>query len=267
MSNYFSIDESFVPLLKLKLLAGRNLSAAIATDAKQGFLINEAFVRQMGWKNPIGQKLVGMDHTGQVVGVVNNFNYSSVHNPIAPLILIYKTMKPVSVLVKVAPGNLNIVKNTWNTYFPETPFDFSFLDSKFNTIYQKDITTIKLFNYFTVLSILIACLGLYGLAFLVASQRAKEIGIRKVLGAALSQLLVLLAKDFVKLVAVAAIIAIPLTLLIMNKWLATYAYHVAISWWILMIPVIAIMLISLLVISYQTIKAALSNPVKSLKSE
>ncbi|HZY39210.1 MAG TPA: ABC transporter permease [Mucilaginibacter sp.] len=267
MSNYFSIDESFVPLLKLKLLAGRNLSAAIATDAKQGFIVNEAFVLQMGWKNPIGQKLVGFDHTGRVVGVVNNFNYSSVHNPIAPLILIYQAMKPISVLVKVAPGNLDIVKNTWKTYFPDTPFDFSFLDSKFNTVYQKDITTIKLFNYFTALSVLIACLGLYGLAHLVAVQRTKEIGIRKVLGAALSQLLMLLAKDFVKLVVVAGFIAIPLTLLIMDKWLATYAFHIAVNWWIMVIPVVAMVLISLIVISYQTLKAALSNPVNSLKSE
>ena len=267
MSNYFSIDQDFVPLLNLKLLAGRNFSAMIATDAKQGFVVNEAFVHQMGWKKPIGQEIEGMDHKGRVVGVVNNFNYSSVHNPIAPLIMIYKAMRPMSVLIKVAPDKLDIVKNTWKNYFPETPFDFSFLDGKFNTIYQKDITAIKLFNYFTALSILIACFGLYGLAYLVASQRTKEIGIRKVLGAAISQLLVLLAKDFVKLVAIAAVIAVPITLLIMNKWLATYAFHVAISWWILTIPVFTILLISLLVISYQTVKAALSNPVNSLKSE
>ena len=267
MSNYFSIDENFVPLLKLKLLGGRNLSANVATDLKQGFLINEAFVHQMGWQHPVGQEIEGMDHKGRVVGVVNNFNYSSMHNPIAPLIMICKAMKPMSALVKVAPGDLGVVKSVWKTYFPETPFDFSFLDSKFNDTYQKDITTIKLFNYFTALSILIACLGLYGLAYLVASQRSKEISIRKVLGAAISHLLVLLTKDFVKLVAIAAVIAVPLTLLIMNKWLSTYAFHVAINWWILMLPVIGIILISLLVISYQTIKAALSNPVKSLKSE
>ena len=267
MSNYFSIDESFVPLLKLKVLAGRNLSENVATDAKQGFLINEAFVHQMGWRHPVGQEIEGMDHKGRVIGVINNFNYSSVHNPIAPLILIYKAMKPTSALVKVAPGDLDVVKNTWKTYFPDTPFDFSFLDSKFNAIYQKDITAIKLFNYFTALSILIACFGLYGLAYLVAAQRTKEISIRKVLGAAISHLLVLLAKDFVKLVTLAALIAMPLTLLIMNKWLATYAFHVAINWWVLILPVIAIVFISLLVISYQTLKAAFSNPVKSLKSE
>jgi putative ABC transport system permease protein len=176
-------------------------------------------------------------------------------------------MKPMAVLVKIDPKNLNAVKNTWHTYFPDSPFDFSFLDSKFNSIYQKDIATIRLFNYFTALSILIACLGLYGLAYLVALQRKKEISIRKVLGAALGQLLALLAKDFVKLVLVAGFIAIPLTLLIMNKWLATYAYHVAISWWIMLAPIVAMVMISLIVISYQTIKAALSNPVNSLKNE
>jgi putative ABC transport system permease protein len=267
MSNYFSIDENFIPLLKLKLTAGRNLSSAIATDAKQGFVVNEAFVRQMGWKYPIGQNMEGMDHKGRIVGVVNNFNYSSMHNPVAPLILIYKAMKPMSVLVKVDPKNLDAVKTVWHSYFADSPFDFSFLDSKFNSIYQKDITTIRLFNYFTALSILIACLGLYGLAYLVALQRKKEISIRKVLGAALSQLLTLLAKDFVELVLVAGLIAIPLTLMIMNKWLATYAYHVAVSWWIMLLPVVAMVMISLIVISYQTIKAAMSNPVNSLKNE
>lgn len=185
------------------------------------------------------------------------------HNPIAPLIMIYRTMKPVSILVKINPNNLN----TWHSYFPDVPFSYSFLDDAFNTTYQKDITSIKLFNYFTMLSILIACLGLYGLAYLVATQRTKEIGIRKVLGAAISQLLILLGKDFIKLIALAAVLAIPVTWLIMNKWLTSYAYHISINWWLLLMPVFAILLISVLVISYQTIKVAVTNPVKSLKSE
>jgi len=267
ISNYFMVDAQFIPLLNMKLIAGRNFSEAMVTDKKEGFIVNEAFVKQMGWKNPIGQPIEGFFHKGHVTGVVKNFHYSSMHNPIAPLVMVYGAPKATSVFAKIAPSQLKQVKATWQTYFPDFPFNYNFLDDDFNNVYQKDIMSIRLFNYFTALSILIACLGLYGLAYLVAAQRTKEIGIRKVLGAAINQLLVLLAKDFVKLIAVATVIAMPVTLIIMNKWLAAYAYHIAISWWLLLTPVFAIMLISIIVISYQTIKVAVTNPVKSLKSE
>lgn len=267
MSNYFMIDDQFIPLLNMKLIAGRNFSEAIITDKKEGFIVNEAFVNQMGWKKPIGQSIEGFDHKGLVTGVVKNFHYSSMHNPIAPLVMVYSSPKPTSVFVKIRPDQLKMVKAAWQNYFPDVPFSYNFLDDRFNALYQKDITSIKLFNYFTVLSIFIACLGLYALAYLVATQRTKEIGIRKVLGAALRQILMLLAKDFVKLIALAAILAIPLTWLIMSKWLTSYAYHISISWWLLTLPVLTILIISIIVISYQTIKVALANPVKSLKSE
>ena len=267
MANYFFIDDKFIPLLNMKLIAGRNFSEALSTDKKAGFIVNEAFVQQMGWKKPIGQAIEGFDHKGYVTGVVKNFHYSSLHSPIAPLVMVYGAPKAMSVLAKVNPEQLQQVKTTWQHYFPDIPFTYNFLDDGFNAMYQKDITSIKLFNYFTILSILIACLGLYGLACLVAMQRTKEIGVRKVLGAAVRQILVLLAKDFVKLVALASAVAIPLTWLIMNKWLTTYAYHIAISWWLLMLPAFLILLIAMAVISYQTIKVAITNPVTSLKSE
>ena len=181
--------------------------------------------------------------------------------------MVYNSFKAGSILVKVSPNNLNIIKKQWQAHFSDFPFTCEFMDDAFNTAYQKDITDIKLFNYFTILAIVLACLGLYGLAHLIATQRTKEIGIRKVLGAALSQLLVLLAKDFVNLIALAAVLAIPLTWFIMNKWLGTYAYHIAINWWLLVSPVFVILLIAVFVISYQTIKVAVTNPVKSLKIE
>ncbi len=267
MSNYFSIDENFIPLLNMQLSAGRNLSANMPSDKKAGFIVNEAFVHQVGWANPIGQPIEGFEHKGAVIGVVKDFHYSSMHNPIAPLVMVYRSMKPMSILVKINPRDLNLVKEKWHSFFPDIPFSYNFLDDAFNATYQKDVTAIRLFNYFTMLSIIIACLGLYGLAYLVATQRTKEIGIRKVLGAALQQLMVLLAKDFVKLIALAAVLAIPITWLIMSKWLTSYAYHINITWWLLVIPVLAILLISILVISYQTIKVAITSPVKSLKSD
>ncbi|QEC64902.1 FtsX-like permease family protein [Mucilaginibacter ginsenosidivorans] len=267
MSNYFSVDEKFMPLLGMQLMAGRNFSAGMPTDKKQAFIVNEAFVKLVGWKNPVGQPIEGFDHKGTVIGVVKNFHYASMHNPIAPLVMVYTSMKPMSVLVKLDPKKVKQVCDTWSSYFPDNPFNANFLDADFNSTYQKDITTIRLFNYFTVLSILIACLGLYGLAYLVAMQRTKEIGIRKVLGAAFQQLLVLLAKDFAKLIAIAAVLGVPLAWFIMNKWLNGYAYHISVGWWLMVAPVIAVLLIALLVISYQTIKVAVTNPVKSLRSE
>ncbi len=267
MSNYFSIDDQFIPLLKMQLVAGRNFSEQMITDKKEGFIVNEAFVKQLGWKQPIGQPIEGMTHKGHVVGVIRNFHYESMHNPVAPTVFVYTGPKPAAVLVKISPKYLSLVKTAWQTYFPDYPFNYEFIDTALNALYQKDVTSIRLFNYFTLLSIILACLGLYGLAHLIAVQRTKEIGIRKVLGAALNQLLVLLAKDFVKLVAIAALIAIPVTLIVMNKWLTSYAYHISINWWLLASPVLVILLISVLVISYQTIKVAVANPVKSLKSE
>jgi putative ABC transport system permease protein len=267
VSNYFMVDDKFIPLMNMQLIAGRNFSEAMATDKKEAFVVNEAFVNQMGWKKPIGQAIEGFDHKGHVTGVVKNFHYSSMHNPIAPLVMVYGTPKPISLFVKIDPAQLKAVNAVWKSYFPDVPFSYNFLDDDFNTMYQKDITSIKLFNYFTILSILIACLGLYGLAYLIAMQRTKEIGIRKVLGAALRQILVLLAKDFVKLVALAAVLAMPVTWFVMNQWLASYAYHINITWWSLTLPVFAILVISIFVISYQTVKVAVTNPVKSLKSD
>jgi putative ABC transport system permease protein len=269
ISNYFTIDDQFIPLLNIKLLAGRNFSNSIPSDKKSSFIVNEAFAHQMGWKKPVGQQLDGYDNRkGYIIGVVKNFHYASLYNPIAPLIMVYNgNAKTASILIKVDPKDLQPVKAAWHAYFPDAPFDYSFLDDAFNNMYQKDITSTRLFNYLTGLSILLACLGLYGLAYLMATQRTKEIGIRKILGAALSQLLVLLARDFMKLIALAAIIATPITWLIMNKWLNGYAYHININAWLLLLPVFAILAIAVIVISYQTIKVAIGNPVESLRSE
>lgn len=267
MTNYISVDDKFIPMLSMNLLGGRNFSEQMSTDKKEGFIVNDAFVKQVGWKNPIGQAIEGFDHKGHVVGVVANFHYTNMHSPIAPLVIVYSSLKPQSLLVKIKPENLELVRNTWQQFFPDYPLNYQFMDDAFNAAYQKDFTTIKLFNYFTGLSIILTCLGLYGLVYLMAAQRTKEIGIRKVLGAAFGNLLVLLTRDFIKLVALAAALAIPLALFAMNKWLNTYAYHINIEWWLMVLPVLVILTIALAVVGYQAIRAALVNPVKSLRSE
>jgi putative ABC transport system permease protein len=267
MVNYSFIDQQFLPMMQIKLKEGRNVSDSMATDKNAAFLVNEAFVARMGWDNAIGKSLEGYGHKGQVVGVVKNFYYKSLHNIIEPLILVQHTDRVSSVMVKTLSTDLTALKTTWNKYFTGNPFTYQFLDDTYATQYRKDDLTMKLFSWFTVLAIVISCLGLYGLVSLIAVQRTKEIGIRKVLGATLQQLISLLTKDFVKLITLASLIALPLAGYAMYKWLNDYAYHIPLQWWMFLLPVAAVLLIALLVIAQQIIKAALANPVDALRSE
>ena len=267
MSTIFCIDPHFLPVFQIKLAEGRNLSDSFATDRKEAFLVNEAFVKSMGWKSAIGQPMDGFYHKGKVVGVVKNFYYKSLHNLVEPLVLVYNINPLSTTTVRIKPVNLPIVKEIFKKHFSTIPINYSFFDEIIDKQYQQDRITMSLFNNFTILAIFVSCLGLYGLVALIAVQRTKEIGIRKVLGATLQQLLSLLTKDFVKLVLVAVLIALPLAGYFMNKWLQTYAYHTQLSWWMFIIPVVLILLVTFIVISKEIIKTALANPVKSLRSE
>jgi len=199
--------------------------------------------------------------------VVKNFYYRSLHNVIEPLVMVYNTT-PINITsVKINPQYLSLVKNTYTQYFPAIPIDYSFFDDIINKQYEKDRMTMSLFNDFTILAVFISCLGLYGLVSLIAVQRTKEIGIRKVLGASLSQLLAVLSKGFVTLVCWALVVALPVAGFFMNKWLNSYAYHTPLSWWMFLIPALFVLLVAMAVISREVIKTALANPVKSLRTE
>jgi putative ABC transport system permease protein len=267
MCRAYAIDPNFLPLFQIQLIEGRNLSDSFGTDKKEGFLVNEAFVKSMGWKSAIGQPLDAFYHKGRIVGVVKNFYYNSLHKLIEPLVLFYNTNGSNTTTVKIKPQDIFIVKKLFSQYFPTRVFDYSFVDEMFNKEYRQDKITMSLFNAFTILAILVSCLGLYGLVALIAVQRTKEIGIRKVLGASLQQLLSVLTKDFMKLIFYAMIISLPIAGFVMHRWLANYAYHVELSWWMFLIPVLLILLITLTVISREIIKTALMNPVKSLRTE
>jgi len=201
------------------------------------------------------------------VGVVKNFYYKSMHNLVEPLVMVYNSNPVWAISLKIKPQDLPLVKAAWQQFFPGKIFDYTFLDEAYAAQYKKDRITMQLFNYFTVLALLVSCLGLYGLVSLVTARRVKEIGIRKVLGASLGQLAVLLTKGFVQLILVAALIALPVAGFVMHRWLGTYAYHTSISWWMLAIPVLLILFIALLVSSRQVIRAALGNPVEALRNE
>lgn len=267
MCNYFPVDPHFLSVFKVQLVEGRNLSDSFKTDRKEGFLVNEAFVKMMGWQSGIGKEIDGWGHKGKVVGVVKNFYYRSLHNLVEPLIMIYNDVPTNIATVNISPQNLPIVKNVYKQYFPAIPINYSFFDEIISSQYEKDRVTMSLFNNFTILAIFISCLGLYGLVSLIVIHRTKEIGIRKVLGASLSNLLLVLSKDFVKLVFIALIIALPVAGILMHKWLQSYAYHEPLAWWMFLIPAILVLLVAVAVISRQVLKTAFSNPVKSLRMD
>jgi putative ABC transport system permease protein len=267
MCNYFPIDPNFLSVFKVELKEGRNLSDSFSTDKKEGFLVNEAFVKMMGWQSAIGKSMDGWGHKGKVVGVVKNFYYRSLHNVIEPLAMVYNTFPISTTSVRMNPQYLTLVKNMYKQYFPSIPMDYSFFDEIVSKQYEKDRITMSLFNDFTILAIFISCLGLYGLVSLIAAQRTKEISIRKVLGASLSYLLAVLSKGFIKLICFALLIALPVAGFFMNKWLGSYAYHTPLSWWMFLVPVVVVLFIALVVISREVIRTALANPVKSLRTE
>jgi putative ABC transport system permease protein len=267
MCVYYPIDPQFLSVFQIPLIEGRNISDSLSTDRKEAFLVNEAFLKSMGWKSGVGRSIEGWEHKGEIVGVMKNFYFKSLHDVIEPVVMVYNTFPINTTTVKIKPRDLPVVKALFKRNLPEIPIDYSFFDEIVNKQYLKDRITMSLFNTFTILAILVSCLGLYGLVALIAVQRTKEIGIRKVLGATLKELLSLMTRDFMKLVFWALVIALPLAGIAMYRWLGSYAYHVQLSWWMFLIPVLLILFIALAVISREIIKTALSNPVTSLRSE
>lgn len=267
MVNYFFIDPQLLSMLHIQLAAGRNFSDSLATDRQGGFIVNQAFVRTMGWKSGLGESLEGSGIKGKVVGVVRDFFYKSLHSAIEPLVMVYKIDPPLAVLLRTAPQELPRLKLLWKRYFPSVPFDYYFMDENFNAQYAKDRMTMLLFNTFTGLVIFICFIGLYGLVSLITIQRTKEIGIRKVLGASLAQLLILLTRDMGLLVGIAACIALPLAGIAGSRWLASYAYHISLSLWVFLWPLVLLLALTFLIAGSRILRAALANPVDSLRSE
>ncbi|QKJ30090.1 ABC transporter permease [Mucilaginibacter mali] len=276
LSSYL-VDESFMPTLGMRIVDGRAFSKNYADSAS--VVLNEAAVKQTGWKNAIGKTLVYPGNANQkftVVGVVKDFNTESLHAEVTPFALFYTTSKTYRIrssyiLIKVKPDNysatLNQLQSKWKSFLPDTPFEYSFLDAEFDALYRADQTMGKVFSVFTFLSLTVACLGLLGLAIYTAERRTKEIGIRKVLGASVQNVVQMLSKDFLKLVIIASVIAFPLAWYAMNMWLQDFAYRTAISWWVFALAGGLTVVIALLTVSFQSVKAAVANPVKSLRSE
>jgi putative ABC transport system permease protein len=273
---FVSVDYDFVPTYSIPMAAGRNFSREYGTDTS-GFVLNESAVRSIGWKSP--QEAVGKDFKygntkGHVIGVVKDFHFESMHQSIVPLVL---CMFPPSAYyfnnlsVKFSGNNiaasLSYLENTWKKFLPDIPYQYAFLDENFDKLYEAEQRQGNIFTIFACIAIFIACLGLFGLSAFAITQRIKEIGIRKVLGADVSTIVTLLSKDFLKLVLIAAIIAFPVAWYFMHKWLQDFAYRINMPWWIFIIAGIIASIIALFTISFQAIRAAIANPVKSLRTE
>lgn len=270
----FRVDENYVSTLGMQIIQGRNFSRDFPTDSV-GILLNESAVKLLGFKDPLNEMLYRPNDSSKpvvyhVVGVVKDFNFSSMHDKVGPLVITLADNWG-SIAMRVNTKNISSiitqVQNKWNSFVPGQPFSYTFMDNDFNNIYQAEQRTGKLFITFAVFAIFIACLGLFGLVTYAAEQRTKEIGIRKVLGANIGGIVTMLSKGFAKLVLIASVIAFPLAWWAMNKWLQSFAYRITISWWMFVVAAIAAIVIALITVSFQAIKAAVANPVKSLRTE
>jgi putative ABC transport system permease protein len=269
-------DHDFVATFGIPMVAGRFFSREYGTDTAS-FVINESSVKALGWKSAadaVGKDFKYGNQKGHIIGVINDFHFESMHQAIAPMVLV---MFPPSqayynnLSVKIAGTNISsalaFMEKTWKKYFPQTPPDYTFLNENFDKLYQSEQKQATLFTVFACVAIFIACLGLFGLSAFAISQRIKEIGVRKVLGANVGGIVGLLSKDFLKLVAFAALMAFPVAWYAMNNWLKDFAYRINIQWWVFVVAGIVAALIAFLTVSFQAIKAAVANPVKSLRTE
>jgi ABC-type antimicrobial peptide transport system permease subunit len=264
------VDYDYLKTMQMDIVKGRNFSLSHSSDSTSAVIINEAAARKFGWANPVGKQFEGTPNK-TVIGVVKDFNFFSLHSKIGPLIMSINPDQFYYLMIRVKPENLpatiSFINKTWAGVVPDKPFDYSFLDQHFNEIYKNDERTGQMFGFFSTLAILIACLGLFGLAAYTGEQRIKEIGVRKVLGASVTNIVFLISKDFIKLVIISGIIAVPISYFAMNSWLQDFAYRVKIGPVIFILAISLAFLIAFITISSQALKAATSNPVKAIKYE
>ncbi|HXB42720.1 MAG TPA: FtsX-like permease family protein, partial [Puia sp.] len=272
----WAIDYDYIKTLGMQIIKGRDFSKDFVSDSS-AVIINETTAKLLGFDEPVGKNIYGTYNSASnqripynIIGVVRNFNYESLKQNVGPLSLF---LRPSTGLVSIKITGANIpdvlkqAENKWKAMAPGMPFSYRFLDESFNEMYRSEQRIGKIILIFSTLAILIACLGLFGLSTFIAEQRTKEIGIRKVLGASVQGLVQLLSKDFIKLVAISFVIAAPLAWWFMSKWLQDFAYRVDISWWIFLLAGVLAFVIAIATVSFQAIKAALMNPVTSLRTE
>jgi len=272
----WSVDYDFVKTMGLQIATGRPFQEEFPSDST-GIVINEAAAKVLGYADPVGKKIFGyedqelkqrVDYT--IIGVVKNFHFESLKKNIGALSLVLSRSSG-TVVFKLNGGDMaqtvDHVEQLWKKMAPGQPFSYRFMDEDFNNVYRSEQRVGQIFITFATISIIIGCLGLFGLSAYTAERRTKEIGVRKVLGASVSNIVALLSKEFLKLIVIAILIGIPIAWFGMSQWLNDFAYHVDLAWWMFLAAGAIAIIIALLTVSFQSIKAALMNPVKSLRSE
>ena len=271
-------DEDFIPTLGIEIIAGRNFSEKYSSDKNESIIINETAAKKFGWDAPVGNTIQPVKDLSPgrivkktVVGVIKDFHMTSMHKVIEPLYIRNEPGYINNLFIRTNPGNIqetmDFIRRKWKEIDPDRPFEYVFLDERFDRQYGADERFFSIFTYFALFSIMIACLGLFGLASFTASQRTKEIGIRKVLGASVSGIVVFLSKDFVKWILLANIIAWPAAYFTMSRWLQTFAYRTDFSISLFIVAGVLTLAIALITVSYQVVKAAVSNPAEALRCE
>ncbi|MFT3704159.1 MAG: ABC transporter permease [Agriterribacter sp.] len=264
------IDENYLPVLRIPLVAGRNFSSAYPADSTQSVIVNESFVKAAKWKNPVGEIVTSNHTTYQVIGVVKDYHFASLTRKITPQLFsmngsygsYYIRIKP-----NTAATGLKWIQKTYQQFYPMNPYSYVFKNDENRKQYADVEKWKQIILFGAVLTIFISCIGLFGLSVLSAEKRTKEIGIRKVLGASVSSIVSILSKDFIKLIFVALAISVPLAWLATSKWLQNYPYRITLSWWLFASAGLLVIAVALITTSFQSIKAAVANPVKSLRSE
>ncbi len=275
---WLSVDYNFIRTLKMNIVAGRDFSKTRGTDFLNAFIINESAVRAFGWQTPenaIGKTFVrgkiSDGKKGQIIGVVKDFDFNALNNPMEPLVIDVNpprfTEFAISIQPDHVPETIAHIKKTWEKIFPERVFEYSFLENDINTIYKDKENFSRMIQCFAGIAILLSCSGLFSLALFMAVKRAREIGIRKILGAGVIRIIQLLSSDFIKIVLLASVIASPAAFWLMRKWLEQFAYHIQMSWLFFLAGPLIALLLAFLTVGYQSLHAALVNPVKTLRSE
>lgn len=273
-------DHSFAETLQLNILEGRDFSEAFSTDETQAFIINQTAAEKFGWENPVGEELTLRFYTtdlvekkGTVVGMVEDFQYHSLHSDIDPILIqvfsstFYHDYLAIRFTSDNLQSSLQDVEEKWSAFNPDRPFEYTFLDDTFDTMYKTEEQLSMIFNMFAVIAIAIACLGLFGLASYSTERRLKELGIRKVLGASATDILTLLSKDFLKLVLSGFLISVPFAIFFMNKWLQNFSDRIEINFALFFFVAIVAVSVAIIAVSYQSIRAAVMNPIESLKND
>jgi putative ABC transport system permease protein len=269
---FYAVDYDFLESMGLDLVQGRAFSPDLPTDSLEALVINETAVQQFGWADPLGKRIaLSSKQTGTVIGVVKDFHFTSLREAMRPVAFHVRPEEFRYVSARLRPGNVSQVlarlEEIWQQFAPAYPFDYHFLDEDIDALYETEQRLGRAVTYFTGLAVFIACLGLFGLAAFTAERRTKEIGIRKAMGASVPRIVLLISKDFLRLVFVAFVVAAPLAYFALQTWLDNFAYRIEISWGIFLVAGSLSLVVALLTVSYQSIKAALIDPVKSLRYE